>query len=212
MSTPNDPPTQEASSPVENNRKFILGMVGLFLGVLLLGAGATMWLGGSAPMGPAIGGPFALTDTDSRRFTDKNLLGSYTLVYFGYTFCPDVCPTTLNQVAEALDRLGPKADRIRPVFITIDPRRDTPAVMKQYVAAFSPRVIGLTGSDAEIATVAREFRVYYAPHRTGDGPGDYTMDHSSVLYLLGPDGRFIAPLRADDSAEQIAAALSKQLN
>ena len=211
MSKPNDPPTPEASRPAENNRKFMLGMVGLFLGVLLLGAGATMWLGGTTPMGPAIGGPFALTDTDSRRFTDKDLLGSYSLVYFGYTFCPDVCPTTLNQVAEALDRLGSKADRIRPVFITIDPRRDTPAVLKQYVAAFSPRLIGLTGSDAEIATVAREFRVYYAPHRTGDGPGDYTMDHSSVLYLLGPDGRFIAPLRADDSAEQIAAALSKQL-
>jgi protein SCO1/2 len=189
----------------------MLGMVGLFFGVLLLGAAATMWLGGSSPIGPAIGGPFALTDANGQRFTDKDLKGSYTLVYFGYTFCPDVCPTTLNQVAEALDRLGSKAERIRPVFITIDPARDTPAVMKQYVSAFSPRLVGLTGSDAEIGAVAKEYRVYYAPHRTGDGPGDYTMDHSSVLYLLGPDGRFIAPIRADDSAEQIAAQLSKQI-
>lgn len=208
MPMPTDPPT---SPPPESNRKFLLGMVGLFLGVLVLGAGAMMWLGGSTPMGPAIGGAFALTDADGERFTDQDLRGSYALVYFGYTFCPDVCPTTLNQVTEALDRLGPEALKIRPVFITIDPRRDTPAIMKQYVSAFSPRLIGLTGSEAEIAAVAREFRVYYAPHRTGDGPGDYTMDHSSVLYLLGPDGRFLAPLRADDSAEQIAAELSRQL-
>jgi cytochrome oxidase Cu insertion factor (SCO1/SenC/PrrC family) len=186
-------------------------MAGLFLGVLLLGAGATMWLGGSTPMGPAIGGPFALTDTEGKRLTDKDLRGSYALVYFGYTYCPDVCPTTLNQMTEALDRLGPMAQRVRPVFITVDPKRDTPAVMKQYVSAFSPRLIGLTGTEAEIAAVAKEFRVYYAPHRTGDGPGDYTMDHSSVLYLLGPDGKFIAPLRANAGAEQIAADLARQL-
>ncbi len=209
MSTPTDPPP--AGPPREGNGRFLLGMIGLFLGVLLLGAGATLWLGGSTSMGPAIGGPFALTDADGKRFTDKDLHGAYAVVYFGYTFCPDVCPTTLNQLTEALDQLGPKAQRIRPVFITVDPRRDTPAVMKQYVAAFSPRLIGLTGTEAEIAAVAKEYRVYYAPHRTGDGPGDYTMDHSSVLYLLGPDGRFIAPLRADASAEQIAAELSKQL-
>jgi protein SCO1/2 len=209
MPTPTDPPIPR--KPGQSHKGFMLGMIGLFFGVLLLGAAATMWLGGSSPIGPAIGGPFALTDTNGKRFTDKDLKGSYALVYFGYTFCPDVCPTTLNQVAEALDRLGPKAEHIRPVFITIDPARDTPAVMKQYVSAFSPRLVGLTGSDAEIGTVAKEYRVYYAPHRTGDGPGDYTMDHSSVLYLLGPDGKFIAPIRADDNAEQIAAQLSKQI-
>jgi protein SCO1 len=204
MPTPTDPPRQ-------SHKGFMLGMVGLFFGVLLLGAAATMWLGGASPIGPVIGGPFALTGTDGQRVTDKDLKGTYVLVYFGYTFCPDVCPTTLNQVAGALDKLGPKAERLRPVFITIDPARDTPAVMKQYVSAFSPRLVGLTGSDAEIGAVAREYRVYYAPHRTGDGPGDYTMDHSSVLYLLGPDGRFIAPIRADGSADQIAAELSKQI-
>ena len=203
---------QKPSNPgPDGNGKFMLGMIGLFLGVLLLGAGATMWLGGSTPMGPAIGGPFALTDANGKRFTNKDLRGSYAVIYFGYTFCPDVCPTTLNQLTEALERLGPKAQRIRPVFITIDPRRDTPAVIKQYVSAFSPSLIGLTGTDAEIGAVTREFRVYYTPHRTGDGPNDYTMDHSSVLYLLGPDGKFIAPLRADAGAEQIAADLAKQL-
>lgn len=212
MSTPTDRTTPPPSRPPsDGNGKFLLGMIGLFLGVLLLGAGATLWLGGSRSMGPAIGGPFALTDTTGKRFTDKDLLGSYAVVYFGYTYCPDVCPTTLNHLAEALDRLGAKAKRIRPVFITIDPRRDTPEVMKQYVSAFSPNLIGLTGTEAEIAAVAGEFRVYYAQHRTGDGPDDYTMDHSSVLYLIGPDGRFIAPLRADASAEQLAADLSSQV-
>ena len=212
MSTPTDrKPSRPSGTSPEGNGKFLLGMIGLFFGVLLLGAGATMWLGGSSSMGPAIGGPFALTDTGGKPFIDKDLRGSYAVLYFGYTFCPDVCPTTLNQLAEALDRLGPKAKLVRPVFITIDPRRDTPGVMKQYVQAFSPDLIGLTGTEAQIGAVAREFRVYYAPHRTGDGPNDYTMDHSSVLYLIGPDGKFIAPLRADAGAEQIAADLSRHL-
>ena len=131
------------------------------------------------------------------------------LVYFGYTFCPDVCPTTLNEVADALDRLGGKADRLQPIFITVDPKRDTPAVVKQYVAAFTPRLIGLTGSDEQIAKVAQEYRVYYAEHRTGPGPNDYTMDHSSVLYLMGPDGKFIAPIRADEDGAQMAADLDQ---
>ena len=207
-----DPQSAQPSPPEGGNGKFLLGMIGLFLGVLLLGAGATLWLGGSTAMDPTIGGPFALTDTGGKSVTDKDLRGDYALIYFGYTFCPDVCPTTLNQVTEALDQLGPKAARIRPVFITIDPKRDTPEVMRQYVLAFSPSLIGLTGTEADIAAVARKFRVYYAPHRTGDGPGDYTMDHSSVLYLLGPDGKFIAPLRADGSAEQIAADLARHLS
>ena len=104
----------------------------------------------------------------------------------------------MNEVADALDRLGSKADRLQAIFITVDPKRDTPAVVKQYAAAFTPRLIGLTGSDEQIAKVAQEYRVYYAEHRTGSGPNDYTMDHSSVLYLMGPDGKFIAPIRADD--------------
>ncbi len=212
MATPTDISTASPPPPPSGgNGRFLLGMIGLFLGVLLLGAGATLWLGGTTTMGPAIGGPFALTDTAGKRFTDKDLLGSYAVIYFGYTFCPDVCPTTLNHLTEALDRLGAKAKLVRPVFITIDPRRDTPKVMQQYVSAFSPSLIGLTGTDAEIAAVASEFRVYYAQHRTGDGPDDYTMDHSSVLYLIGPDGKFIAPLRADATAEQLAADLSRQL-
>ncbi len=131
------------------------------------------------------------------------------LVYFGYTFCPDVCPTTLNAVADAMDKLGPAAARIQPLFITVDPKRDTPAVVKQYTAAFGPNIEGLTGTPAEIAQVAKEYRVYFAEHRTGPGPNDYSMDHSSVLYLMSPSGTFVAPVRADQSGDEIAANLKK---
>jgi protein SCO1/2 len=134
------------------------------------------------------------------------------LVYFGYTFCPDVCPTTLNEVSEALDHLGAKADRLQPIFITVDPKRDTPAVVRQYVAAFTPKLLGLTGTPDQIAKVANEYRVYYAEHRTGPGPNDYTMDHSSVLYLMGPDGQFIAPIRTDETGPEIAADLGKLIS
>jgi protein SCO1/2 len=118
----------------------------------------------------------------------------------------------LNEVADALDRLGPKADRLEAIFITVDPKRDTPAVVKQYTAAFSPRLIGLTGTPEQIAKVAQEYRVYYAEHRTGPGPNDYSMDHSSILYLMGPDGKFIAPVQADENGAQMAADLGKLMS
>jgi len=156
-----------------------------------------------------IGGPFALVDGDGHTVTDGDFRGKYLLVYFGYTYCPDVCPTTLNAVAGALDRLGKKAERLQPLFITVDPRRDTPAVIKQYTAAFTPRLLGLTGTATQIAAVAKEYRVYYAEHRTGPGPDDYSVDHSSILYLMGPDGRFVAPIRADETGAEIAADLNK---
>ena len=190
----------------------LYAIAGLLLAVLTIGAGGYMFLTGSPPGGATVGGPFALIDGDGRKVTDETWRGKYLLVYFGYTFCPDVCPTTLSAVAEAIDRLGSAADRIQPLFITVDPKRDTPAAVKQYAAAFGSRVIGLTGSAAQIAAVAKAYRVYYAEHRTGTGPDDYTMDHSSVLYLMGPDGRFIAPVRADQAGKDIAAAVSKLIS
>jgi len=207
------PTTDPASGPPRGARppSYIYGIVGLVVAVLLLGTGAFLWLGrgGTASL---IGGPFSLEDGNGRQVTDRDFRGKYMLIYFGYTFCPDVCPTTLTDMADALDRLGPKADRLQPLFITIDPKRDTPAVVKQYAAAFSPRLIGLTGSPEQIAQVANAYRVYYAEHRTGPGPGDYTMDHSSILYLMGPDGRFIAPIRADETAADMAADIAKSMS
>jgi len=202
MTTTTDPKTP---SP-----RVLYATLGLLLAVLLIGAGAFMWLGGNGGNGAlSIGGPFTLEDGDGKPVTDRDYRGKYMLVYFGYTFCPDVCPTTLNAVADAMDKLGPEAARVQPLFITVDPKRDTPAVVKQYAAAFGPKVLGLTGTDAEIAKVAKEYRVYYAEHRTGTGPNDYSMDHSSVLYLMSPNGSFLAPVRADQSGDEIAASLKK---
>nr|WP_294517685.1 SCO family protein [uncultured Rhodopila sp.] len=185
--------------------------MGVLLAVLLLGAGVFMWLSGGAGGGNgiAIGGPFTLEDGNGKPVTDRDFRGKYTLVYFGYTFCPDVCPTTLSAVADAMDKLGPDAAKVRPVFITVDPARDTPPVVKKYTAAFGPEITGLTGTPDQIARVAKEYRVYYAEHRTGPGPNDYSMDHSSVLYLMDPNGAFLAPVRADQTADEIAANLKK---
>ena len=195
MSTTNDPkrpPAKAGSGPP------VYAIIGLLIALLLLGTGGFLWLNGEAG-GPVVGGPFTLENADGQTVTDRDFRGKYMLVYFGYTYCPDVCPTTLNAVADALDKLGNKADRLQPLFVTVDPRRDTPAVMKQYTAAFTPRLEGLTGTPAEIAAAAKEYHVYYAEHRTGPGPNDYSMDHSSILYLMAPDGRFIAPIRADET-------------
>jgi protein SCO1/2 len=188
----------------------VYATMGLLLAALLVGAGGFLWLSGNGGnTAISIGGPFTLEDGSGKPVTDRDFRGKYMLVYFGYTFCPDVCPTTLNAVADAMDKLGPAASRVQPLFITVDPKRDTPAVVRKYAAAFGPNIEGLTGTPDEIAKVTKAYRVYYAEHRTGPGPDDYSMDHSSVLYLMNPDGSFVAPVRADQSGDEIAANLKK---
>jgi cytochrome oxidase Cu insertion factor (SCO1/SenC/PrrC family) len=152
-----------------------------------------------------IGGSFALTDQDGRRVTDKDFAGRFMLIYFGYTFCPDVCPTELNTMALALDQLGTRV-RIVPVFITIDPQRDTPEALKAYLASFGPDFVGLTGSDTDIAAVAKAYRVYY---KKAEGADDatYLMDHTSLVYLMGPDGKLAALFRTGASPDDIAAGI-----
>ncbi len=182
---------------------------------LLVVAGLAIWVfGAPAPLGQAeaIGGPFTLTDPAGKTVTDADFRGRFMVVYFGYTYCPDVCPTTLADLGQALDKLGARADAVRPVFVTIDPARDTPAVIGPYAAAFSPRLVGLTGTAEQIAAVAREYRVYYAPHKTGPNPGDYTMDHSSILYVMDKAGHFAGIIRADEGADAMAADLAKYLS
>ena len=141
--------------------------------MLILGTGAFLWLseGGTASL---VGGPFTLQDGNGKQVTDRDFRGKYMLVYFGYTFCPDVCPTTLNEVADALDRLGPKADRLQPIFITVDPKRDTPAVVQAVRRRLHAPAAWPDRHPEQIAEVAQEYRVYYAEHRTGSGPNDYT--------------------------------------
>ena len=203
---PGDPATRKAYS----RRGLIAGLVG----VVAAGAAAEVIFNQSSPppASVSIGGPFELTDGAGHHVTEKSWPGKYLVVYFGYTFCPDVCPTTLNDLAGALEKLGVDADRVQPLFITVDPRRDTPKVIADYAAAFTPRLIGLTGTAEQIAQVAKEYRVYYAEHRTGPGPGDYTMDHSSVIYLMAPDGRFVSVIRADQQADAMATAIQKNLS
>jgi protein SCO1/2 len=206
MSASIQPPSQATRRPA-----LIYGAIGLVAAFLILGTGAFIWLtqGGTASL---VGGPFTLQNGNGQQVTDRDFRGKYMLVFFGYTFCPDVCPTTLSEVADAMDKLGAKADRLQPIFVSVDPKRDTPEVMKKYVAAFSPRLVGLTGSPEQIAAVAKEYRVYYAEHRTGPGPNDYSMDHSSVLYLMGPDGKFIAPIRPDETSTEMAADLNRLMS
>ena len=153
-----------------------------------------------------IGGPFRLTAADGRSVTDRDFLGKWMLVYFGYTNCPDTCPTALNNIANALDMLGPKAADIAPLFITIDPARDTPAIMGAYTAKFDRRIIGLTGTPEETSRVAREFRVYASsePH---DDHGRMVLDHSSVIVIMNPQGRFADALNGNANPETIAAKL-----
>ena len=197
--------------PAKRRTRRVFPAIGIGLAVLAAAVVLAGWLpGASGPVQEvAIGGPFTLTDGAGKTVTDRSFRGKYMLVYFGYTFCPDVCPTTLTQVADALDKLGARADQVQPLFITVDPARDTARVVGQYAAAFSPRLDGLTGTAEQVAAVAKEYRVYYAPHRTGPNPGDYTMDHSSILYVMDPQGRFDGVIRADEDAEAMAADLSK---
>ena len=159
----------------------------------------------------SIGGSFRLTGPDGQIVTDRDFHGKYLLIYFGYTFCPDVCPTTMADLGAALKTLGPRADDIQPLFITIDPKRDTTDVLKQYLIQFSPRLIGLTGSPQQISQVEKEFHVYTDIHRTGDGPDDYTMDHSSIFYLMDPKGRFIAAIDASQDGSALAKEISGHL-
>ncbi len=136
-------------------------------------------LGNSVITGQAtVGGPFRLTDQTGKTVSDADFRGRYMLIYFGYSFCPDVCPTTLGVMAQALDKLGADSSRIVPIFITIDPARDTPKVLADYMKAFGPSFVGLTGSDAEIKAVEKEYRVYAAKRPLDNG--NYGMDHSSV--------------------------------
>jgi protein SCO1/2 len=187
---------------------------------LLVTGWAALWVtdmvpgreaGGLAvPGGVSVGGPFTLVDGQQRTVTDADFRGRLMLVFFGYTFCPDVCPTELQTVAGVLERLGVDAARVAPVFITIDPERDTPAVVGEYVKLFDDRLIGLTGSAAQVAAAAKAYRVYYAKAATKTTT-EYLMDHSSFLYLMGTDGKLRALFRPDSTADEITAAIRARL-
>ena len=156
-----------------------------------------------------VGGPFSLTDQDGNRRGDADFRGSLMLVYFGYTYCPDICPLTLQNMSAALVALGDKGKSVVPVFITVDPERDTVAKLKEYVARFSPRLVAFTGSADDIAAVAKAYHVYYAKHEEAGAP--YSMDHTSLVYLMDRDGHYLTYLDPQMSGKDMAAGIAKFL-
>jgi protein SCO1/2 len=183
-----------------------LGGLALVFGVVLLVTNGPLR---SATQAVEIGGPFRLTDQDGHTVSDQDFKGKPLLVFFGFTHCPDICPTTLFDVSEVLRKLGPDADRVGAIYVTVDPERDTSATLKDYMASFDPHLRGLTGDADAIQAIAKEYRVYYKKVPLQDG--DYTMDHTAIVYLMGKDGHFIAPFSLKRSPETAAADLRKYL-
>ena len=182
-------------------------------GALLCFAGLTLLLGptgsGGVVQAARIGGPFRLTDQNGKVVTDQDMKGKPFLVFFGFTHCPDVCPTTLFDVSEVMRSLGPDANRTAALFITVDPERDTVGSLKDYLTSFDPHLRGLTGDPDALATVAKEYRVYYRKVPL-DG-GDYTMDHTAIVYLMDKEGRFVSPFNLKRKPEASAEELRKYL-
>ncbi len=189
-------------------------IVGAFIVGLVLVFGLIVYLTGGSPLpaGPAIagvGGPFHLEDQDGKPFGDADMKGRPYLVFFGFTHCPDICPTTLFDISQVLAKLGKDADRTGAVFITVDPERDTPALMKDYLSNFDPHLRGLTGDRPSIDAALKAYRVY-AKKIPLEG-GDYTMDHTAIVYLMDKNGRFVAPFNLKQTPEAAAAELRRYL-
>ena len=178
-----------------------LVVIGAFSASLVVGLVLMLWVMGglrhvTAPA--AIGGPFQLTDQSGQTVTDKSMQGRPSLIFFGFTHCPDVCPTTLFEISEVLKAMGKDADRVNAYYISVDPERDTQAAMKEYLSSFDPRLKGLTGNTEEVAKVLSEYRVYAKKVPLKDG--DYTMDHTALVYLMDRNGKFVSPFNMNSQA------------
>lgn len=190
---------------------------GTALGVIILLSVPPTWADAAdSPFPFKIGGPFSLTDHDGKAVTDKDFQGRFMLIYFGYTYCPDICPTNLQVMGTALSALGeknPQAEaRVTPMFVTIDPGRDTSELLKEYVANFHPNMVGLRGDDAQIKAIADAYRMHYIKVLPeGAEPEDYLMNHSSITFLMGPEGELVTLFPHDTSPEKMAAVLEKYL-
>ncbi|HSI40817.1 MAG TPA: SCO family protein [Xanthobacteraceae bacterium] len=181
----------------------------LLAGIGAVAAGAYVLLPRPAIVaGPsAVGGPFQLVDQDGRTVTDQDLRGSPFLVFFGFTHCPDICPTALSDLSQTLDALGPAADKMNVLFVTVDPERDTAAVLKSYIGSFHPRIRGMTGSPDQVAAMTKVYRAY--SRKVPTQGGDYTMDHTAIVYLMGKDGAFVAPFNLKRPPAESAAELQR---
>jgi cytochrome oxidase Cu insertion factor (SCO1/SenC/PrrC family) len=159
----------------------------------------------------AFGGPFTLTDHTGRKVTEKDFTGKYRLIYFGFTYCPAICPTELAKITSALKSLGDNGKDIQPIFITVDPERDTVEAMGKYISLFHPSLVGLTGTPEETKAVAKTYKIYYSKVQD-DSMSDYTMDHSSFIYFMAPDDRLLRIFRMEDSADVMADIIGKWMS
>jgi protein SCO1 len=199
-------------------RNLILAIAGLVAGALLA---FVLFAGGPRPLVPQgtvvqtgkalIGGPFTLTGHTGKRVTDKDFLGKSMLIFFGFTHCPDICPSALQVISAALDKLGPKGEKVTPVFITLDGARDTPDKLAAYVKSFHPRLIGLTGSSEELDRVAKAYHVFYQKVSDDKSPNSYTYDHAAILYLMGADGAFVTHIPHTTNVDEVVSILDKAL-
>ncbi|MGK7870195.1 SCO family protein [Falsiroseomonas sp. E2-1-a20] len=193
--------------PDEGIADAFLRRIGSFVGADMPAPSAG---GVQLPQGLALGGPFSLVDQTGKPVTEADFAGRFLLVYFGFTYCPDVCPTELGTIASAIDALEDQGAQVTPMLITIDPERDTPEALADYVTRFHPRMVGLTGTPEQVAAAARAYRVYYAKAQRPEMSA-YLMDHSSFIYLVGPDGRVRTLFRPETTPEAIAQSVRAHL-
>jgi protein SCO1 len=204
----------QSQAKTRGSPRFVL-IAAAFAGALVLVAGVLLGVAfrdqakgvADSPLASVIGGKFSLVDENGKPFTEADLKGKWHLVFFGYTHCPDVCPTALNDLSLALDKLGAKKNDVGIVFISVDPERDTPAVLKSYIDSFGGPIVALTGTDDAVKQAAQDYKVYYAKHPRADG--GYDMDHSALIYVMDPQGRFTATFTPDDSEDTIVSRMEK---
>lgn len=189
------------------NRRLLIPVLAAIAGLGLLGIAALLTFKPSVPAAAAVGGPFQLVSHQGKPFSDKDVAGAPFIVFFGFTHCPDVCPTAMFELTAVLKAAGPRADKVRALFISVDPERDTPELLKLYLSSFDPRIVGLTGTPEQIAAAAKAYRAYFKKIPAGES---YTMDHTAGIYLMDSKGQFVRLLdmnkKAQDVAKDILAA------
>ncbi|MEH3119215.1 MAG: SCO family protein [Methylorubrum populi] len=193
------------------SRSVILPLAAFVAGLVTISAALVMTLVPQPPQGGAggIGGPFTLVSQDGKTVSERDFAGKPYLMFFGFTHCPDICPTTLQQVGDVLAALGPKADAVRAAFVTVDPERDTPEMLKAYLSSFDPRITGLTGSPEQVAAAVKTFRAY--ARKVPSQGGDYTMEHTALVYLMNARNGFVGAVNLNRPAAETAAELSKRI-
>lgn len=202
---------------MENQKSQLLRRM-LFAGVLLmLAAGLAAYAlmstrGGPTAIGtPLVGGPFSMVDHTGRSVSEKTYAGKPMLLFFGFTYCPDVCPTELQVMAAALTQLGEKGSDVQPIFVSIDPARDTPEVIKAYVENFGPRLVGLTGTTEQVAAMAKTYKVFFEKRENKSAPDSYLMDHSAIIFLMGGDGKYLRHFNYTTDAAKLAEGIAEAL-